>query len=167
MRKHGERGCAYRAEPFPFFEFQSVKDPCKVYVENLASSPRHQFGAKLTISKNSAATAASGARNYDKMEGYDGHEILIEKHEFPTVNFALESKSDKQEQVILENVSGGSGWQSMLSCSDYIVKFGARDHRKSLEATFEKPLDYIIDKCLLQEILLQYPYIVLDAVNIY
>ncbi|THF98185.1 hypothetical protein TEA_014657 [Camellia sinensis var. sinensis] len=158
MSRRGERWCRDRTEPFPCFDFSSVKDPYKVYVENLVPSPRCQFEADPMIFKNSNASAATCKSNHHNKEGYDGHEILIDKTEFAHVNLTLESKNDKKEDVILENVSGGSGWQSMLSCSDNAHNFSSRDHRNSLAALFEMPLDFVIEKCLLQEILLHTRY---------
>ncbi|KAL7202889.1 hypothetical protein ACSBR1_034362 [Camellia fascicularis] len=159
MSRRGERWCTDRTEAFPCFDFSSVKDPYKVYVENLVASPRCQFEADPTIFKNSNASAATWKSNHHNKEGYDGHEILIDKTEFAHANLTSESKNDKKEDVILENVSGGSGWQSMLSCSDNAGNFTSRDHRNSLAAIFEMPLDFVIEKCLLQEILLQYRYV--------
>lgn len=158
MGKHGVKGSVDRIEPFPCFDFSSVKDPCKFYAKNLSANARHQFGAEVALFPKSNASAALATSKYREKESNNIPSILIDKHEFPHDDFTLESKHEKKEQVVLDNVSGGSGWQSMLSCSESSVNFSGRDQRNSLAATFEIPLDFVIEKCLLQEILLQYPY---------
>lgn len=159
MGKHGVKGSVDRIEPFPCFDFSSVKDPCKFYAKNLSANARHQFGAEVALFPKSNASAALATSKYREKESNNIPSILIDKHEFPHDDFTLESKNEKKEQVVLDNVSGGSGWQSMLSCSDSSVNFSGRDQRNSLAATFEIPLDFVIEKCLLQEILLQYWYV--------
>lgn len=157
MGKHGVKDCVDRIEPFPCFDFSSVKDPCKFKAFFLSANPRHQFGAELALCPKSNASAALATSKYHEKQSNNIPSVLIDKHEFPLNDFTLESKNEKKEQLVLENVSGGSGWQSLLSRSDSNINFSGRDQRKSLAATFEIPLDFVIEKCLLQEILLQYP----------
>ncbi|KAA8543954.1 hypothetical protein F0562_021869 [Nyssa sinensis] len=159
MSKPTERFCRGHREHFSCFDFSSVKDPCKVYMENLAAKHRHQFRPELTIFKNSGAPAATVISNYHVKEGYDGDEVLIDKSTLPYVNPHMESKDNKHEDVSLANVSGGNGWESILGCSPNTINSSVGDQRKSLAAIFEIPLDFVIKKCLLEEILLQYRYV--------
>uniref|UniRef100_A0A5B7BZ58 Gamma-tubulin complex component 6 n=1 Tax=Davidia involucrata TaxID=16924 RepID=A0A5B7BZ58_DAVIN len=159
MRKPTERFCTVHREPFSCFDFSSVKDPCKVYVENLVASHRHQFGPEFTIFKNSGASAATGISNYHDKEVSDGDEVSIDKSTLSYVNSPMELMDNKHEDVSLANVSGGNGWESMLGCSANTINFSVGDQRKSLAAIFEIPLDFVIKKCLLEEILLQYRYV--------
>lgn len=69
------------------------------------------------------------------------------------------SEAHIQKVSSLENAAGGSGWERLLANSSKIASTTARYPKTSLVTVLEMPLDHIIKKCLLEEILLQYPYI--------
>ncbi|XP_059625125.1 uncharacterized protein LOC132268306 isoform X2 [Cornus florida] len=159
MSKLGEGCFADHRKLFSCFDFSSVEDPCKIYVEKVGL--KHQFQPELTIIKNSGASAAIGVSNCHDEAAYNNSEVLLDWMALSHGNLPMESKNLKHEDEILVNVSGGSGWESILNRSDDYdtTKFSVRDQRKNLAAIYEIPLDFVIDKCLLQEILLQYKYV--------
>ncbi|KAJ8568365.1 hypothetical protein K7X08_027898 [Anisodus acutangulus] len=46
-------------EPYPFFDFTSIKDPCEVYIEKFAAGFRDQLGAEVSVLTSTAATSDS------------------------------------------------------------------------------------------------------------
>ncbi|XAR59611.1 hypothetical protein NMG60_11015508 [Bertholletia excelsa] len=158
ISKPGKRCYADHRNPFSCSDFLSVKDPCKVFMETIAASPRHQLGTGLTNFKSSNASAANIVNSHHDEELNESCEILVGNSDKTHDNLTSESKDEKQEDLVA-TASGGSGWQSILSCLDNTSTYGARYQRKSSVAMFETPLDFVIEKCLLQEILLQYSYV--------
>jgi gamma-tubulin complex component 6 len=71
-------------------------------------------------------------------------------------------KEQDKEAVVSTNGCGGTSWQSLLKSFSYTENESVCDHRESLSSMFEIPLDFVIDKCLLQEILLQYPFTIIS-----
>lgn len=143
----------------PCFDFSSVNDPFKMHENILPERRRHYFGSETTSHKNPNASAPIGSTKFFNKDCYDGHETFEEKNEFPHVNFTLSSENSKKEVNMEANICGGSSWESMLSCSGKTVENSARVRRKGLAETFDIPLDFVIEKCLLQEIFHQYWYV--------
>ncbi|XP_039065159.1 gamma-tubulin complex component 6-like [Hibiscus syriacus] len=135
----------------PCFDFSSVDDPCKVYVKRLAS------GVTLEFPENTYSVT-NGTGNWDDKQGYGGDVLLIDNskgsHAVPT----SELKKINQD-VISTTVSGGNYWESLLGSSSTLYSSSTGDIKLNTLSTFEIPLDFVIDKCLLQEILLQYNYV--------
>ncbi|WCJ25502.1 Spc97 / Spc98 family of spindle pole body (SBP) component [Euphorbia peplus] len=67
------------------------------------------------------------------------------------------SQRNKAKKLFFRQISlVGKGWENLLNNFQSPEK---ESTRKRVPAVFEIPLDFIIDKCLLQEILLQYCYV--------
>ncbi|KAL4333988.1 hypothetical protein GQ457_07G035970 [Hibiscus cannabinus] len=135
----------------PCFDFSSVDDPCKVYVKRLASEVTHEFPEKTNSTTN-------GTGNHDDKQGYGGDVLLVDNSKGSYAVPTLELKNQK-EDVISTTVSGGSYWESLLGSSSTPCSSRIGDIKLNTSSTFEIPLDFVIDKCLLQEILLQYNYV--------
>ncbi|XP_039052547.1 uncharacterized protein LOC120194250 [Hibiscus syriacus] len=135
----------------PCFDFSSVDDPCKVYVKRLASGVTHEFPENTN-------SVTNGTGNQDDKQGYGGDVLLIDNSKGSHAVSTSELKNENQD-VISTTVSGGSYWESLLGSSS--SPYGSRngDIKLNTSSTFEIPLDFVIDKCLLQEILLQYNYV--------
>lgn len=140
-------------KPFPFFDFSSVSDPCKVYVEKVTADFTPE------ILGNHSSSLMRDKRNQQNTEGCGGNSIVIGKSKASDGHSPPELKNQNQEAGTLTTVSGGSGWQSLLSSSSISCSSKVGDHQQDPPITFEMPLDFVLDKCLLQEILLQYNYV--------
>lgn len=145
----GERDDKDSSCSLPCFDFSSVKDPWKVCPEKVSAG-----------SMDSIASATSTKVGHHDQEHCDKDDVLIDEITTKFDNNSLsDMKEHSHEYSNLMLVSGGSGWESLLDRSSNSIFNSVDDHRQNLLSKFEIPLDFIIDKCLLQEIMLQYPYI--------
>lgn len=149
--KPGEVLSTDHRELFSCFDFSSVEDPLEVCLEKLAASSRHELGAELSLLTNPDSSTDVMTNSYDR------DIASIDKTKLSYAS-ALDSKHHK-EDAISADVSGGSGWESLLASSGATVNNIVGNHKQSMAAMFDIPLDFIIDKCLLQEIMLQYKYV--------
>lgn len=141
----------------PCFDFSTVEDPCKASVEKFAASFRHEFGSQVPLHITSPATSG---KSHDKgKQGCDGEAVLFDNARACVSESSVHLKEQDKEAVVSTNGCGGTSWQSLLKSFSYTENESVGDHRESLSSTFEIPLDFVIDKCLLQEILLQYKYV--------
>ncbi|PQQ18448.1 hypothetical protein Pyn_00215 [Prunus yedoensis var. nudiflora] len=148
ITKPGER---YRREfghSLPCFEFSLIKDPFKVCLEKLPAG---------LMDSNASVTSVRSDR-FGKQD-FGGDSVSIDKTKVSDSLPFSDSKDHDQENANLTNVSGGSCWESLLGRFSDTVVNRVEDRRQSLSEIFEIPLDFIIDKCLLQEIMLQYKYV--------
>lgn len=140
-------------KPFPFFDFSSVSDPCKVFVEKITAG----FTPEIIGNHNSSLTRG---KSYQKsIDGYGGHSFMVGESETSSGHLPQELKKQNQEAATLTTVSGGSSWESLLNSSSISCSSNVGDQQQDPSIIFEMPLDFVIDKCLLQEILLQYNYV--------
>ncbi|KAM6576704.1 hypothetical protein CsatB_028541 [Cannabis sativa] len=142
----GEGDGTRYGKALPFFDFSSVEDSCNRCLENLS--------ARLL---DPGASAASN--KIDLHVENCKRDMLLVEPKISYDNSLLEVKDYNQEDTASALVSGGSSWEMLLGRSCNTVNNGVRDHIKSSLAKFDIPLDFIIDKCLLQEIMLQYKYV--------
>lgn len=157
MSKPGERCSTDYGQSLPYFDFTSVEDPCQLCVVQLPAGSEHEFGSGIRLLVDShASTATSKGDNHGK-QGYSGDDVLTDNTKVSCVYSPLDLKDHNQE--VITNLSGGSSWESLLDSDINTVDINFGGHRPSLSAMFEIPLDFIIDKCLLQEIMLQYKYV--------
>lgn len=168
ISKPGERCNANYGRSLPYFDFTSVEDPCKLCVEQSATGSVHEFGSEPRLLMPSHASSTRSKSDRHSKQGYDGDHVLIDNIEVPYVCSPSDLKDHNQE--VIKNVSGGNSWESLLGGSSITIDNSVGDtyqkkdnsvgdQRQSLSAMFEIPLDFIIDKCLLQEIILQYPFL--------
>nr|XP_043613842.1 uncharacterized protein LOC122585783 [Erigeron canadensis] len=133
----------------PSFEFKSVRDPFSECVDRLGSSNR---GDQLLVSAQSAATK----RNFHH-EGH-GDDILVIKKDSVHTHVPFGSETDLQEQALSPNASGGGGWEHLLDGTGNKKEIRSSEPKTSVTSV-EIPLDFVLEKCLLQEIQLQYMYV--------
>lgn len=130
-------------QSLPYFDFSSVEDhPFKGCLENFS----------VDIDSGASALHIKSDLHVKK----HSEDFLIDKTKISDVNTFEEQKDYKQEGMTSTPVSGGSSWESLLGRSSKPVSNNG-DCRESSLAKFDIPLDFVIDKCLLQEIMLQYP----------
>ncbi|XWS52751.1 hypothetical protein CRYUN_Cryun11dG0099100 [Craigia yunnanensis] len=150
--KPGDLSSIDYRQTLPCFDFSSVDDPCKVCSKRLAAGFTHEF------SDNTSSSVTNGTSNQDDKQGYGEDVPLVDNAKGSYAAPALELKNQNQN-VISTTVSGGSYWESLLGSSSTPNSSGVGDVKLNTSSTFEIPLDFIIDKCLLQEVLLQYKYV--------
>ncbi|KAG0463463.1 hypothetical protein HPP92_019532 [Vanilla planifolia] len=143
--------------------FTSVKDPCKMYLQNSSSAPCYENMTE--VSKTFQLRGSAG-----ECKEYFGGPIkeILENQSVLASSFTLgetnlcagDQHANASGGSIRDhhtNASGGSNWATLLQ---YPVKScTCTDKDNHSEEKFIVPLDIIIDKCVLQEILLQYKYI--------
>ncbi|KAB1226888.1 Gamma-tubulin complex component 6 [Morella rubra] len=155
MSKSGERCSSVYEQSLPYFDFNSVEDPCKSCVERLSASSVPEFGSDLPLTLGSHASSACSKSDHHGSHGCDAEHVLIDN---TGVGYSPSTLKDHSQEV-KENVSGGSNWETLLGSSSEMFNTSAEDRSQGFSATFEIPLDFIIEKCILQEIILQYKYI--------
>ncbi|XP_049353927.1 uncharacterized protein LOC125818481 [Solanum verrucosum] len=159
LKRESEQMCSRDSrEPYPFFDFTSIKDPCQVYIEKFSASSRDQLGAGDSVLTSTAATSAILTSRQHNLKDYSD-ENLENKAEPSHTCSPVSSKVHYDKVSSLENAAGGSGWERLLANSSKISSTTARYPKTSLVTVLEMPLDHIIKKCLLEEILLQYKYL--------
>lgn len=140
---------------FPCFDFLSATDPVKVYERRLSADQRHHIGHELVPSTD---TETSAVGNVDVCGRTQKAEVVrLDKDHLDQSGASLNLKNNLE--VHLKNVCGGSSWQVLLHSSQRVDYDNNREHEQGKKVMFEMPLDFIIDKCLMQEIMLQYIYI--------
>lgn len=141
--KPDQRHSSAFGQSFPFFDFSIVEDPYRVCTEKMLPSS----GAESLCGGNSNGPATN-SKNSDSSERAGGGDTFVGN----TISY-----SDREN--ISTNVSGGRSWETILcTSSKRTVDNSAEEQRLSCSGLFELPLDFVIHKCLLQEIILQYPY---------
>ncbi|KAF8398041.1 hypothetical protein HHK36_016967 [Tetracentron sinense] len=156
--KPGDRRCTDNKRSFPYFDFSSVEDPCKVYGERFLDSPVLGFRSELPLFTDSGVSAAFGGNDYLGEQGHNENDVLVDQTKL-SYAYSPSGSSVNLQKDSLENVSGGAEWESLLSYSDNSDMHSVGGERQSSTTMFEIPLDVIIYKCIQQEILLQYKYI--------
>ncbi|CAJ1924372.1 unnamed protein product [Sphenostylis stenocarpa] len=149
MGGNGEKFKAEHEQPLPYFNFSTVEDPCKVYIDKVPTNSRYSSASSFTLHSNVLNRNAKNNEHEEIGHGRENGLVDVPK---------LCSSLDLMNHKHLTVVSGGSSWERLLSSFGNTVN--CEDTRKqSLSSTFEIPLDIILDKCLLQEIMLQYPFL--------
>ncbi|KAG2375414.1 uncharacterized protein HKW66_Vig0164320 [Vigna angularis] len=149
MSGNGEKYKAEHAQLLPYFNFSTVEDPCKVYMDKIPTNSRCSSACSFTLHHN---VSTHNAENNEREEIGCGRENGLV--DVPNLSSSLDFMDHKHLNV----VSGGSSWERLLSSFGKTVNCDDTQKR-SLSSTFDIPLDIIIDKCLRQEIMLQYNYV--------
>ncbi|KAJ7964835.1 Gamma-tubulin complex component [Quillaja saponaria] len=141
-------------EVIPYVNNIIYDDPYKVCMDKIPNGLRHEHGSSFpSFLKSSASVTGCKINNHGERHGEE--DVGIKK--VSSVNLHLDLKDHKLEDM-LTITSGGSSWEKLLGCSRKPLN-NAVTQSSSLSTMFEIPVDIIIDKCLLQEIVLQYKYV--------
>ncbi|KAK7308197.1 hypothetical protein VNO77_41797 [Canavalia gladiata] len=161
MGRNGEKYKADQEQPLPYFNFSTVEDPCKVYMDKFPANSRCT-NASSFILDNNVSTWDDKNNEYGEI-GHGREDGLVDA---PKLCFDPSLDLMDHKHNVLMAVSGGSSWERLLG---RFRKTGNCDdtQKQRLSSTFEIPLDIIIDKCLLQEIMLQYPYLYVCCLYVY
>lgn len=149
LRKHGNTNRKDQGKSLPWFDFSAVDDPSKTYIARIP------VGFPIDFHEESLSS-----QTYRKSHRHTNQECDIDRFnvEDPKVScshLSLGLKVCAEENKL--NAFGGSRWEGMLHRSNNPETSAHSDCRQNSSGTFELPLDFVIDKCLLQEIHLQYP----------
>ncbi|KAK7269258.1 hypothetical protein RIF29_21979 [Crotalaria pallida] len=160
MGRNQEKCKADHEQHLPYFNFSTVEDPCKVYLDNSPTNSRCRSASCFPLD-SSASTHGNKNNQCGKMgHGKEDGLVDVPKKRYDA---SLELMGHKQD--VLTVVPGGSSWERLLGSFRKTVNCDATQ-KQSLASTFEMPLDIIIDKCLLQEIVLQYKYVSKLIINV-
>lgn len=148
---HGERGPVNQINSC--FDFTSVKDPLNTHVFKLAGPHVPKFGTEVPFKTE---TPAADMKNHTTLEDYN--EIIADDNaKSHNISSSLHKESN-EEQLMHQNISGGSSWETLLDGSGNTVDRPTSDQKMKLVTGADMPLDFVIKKCVLDEIFLQYPY---------
>ncbi|XP_020579862.1 uncharacterized protein LOC110024312 isoform X2 [Phalaenopsis equestris] len=135
---------------FPNYDFSSVTDPFKLHSErsSLRSGDRSKAEASLPAQLGGSARGAK----------YSGSAIKATVENQPISVFLCPAGETKLQRAVQPpDASGGADWAKTLK---YPIKNATySDGDIHSEQKFLIPLDIIIDRCILLEILLQYEYV--------
>lgn len=140
-----------RYSHFPYFDFSKMVDPC------------YYLGSMIAIPDHRSQNESSRLVNFDSSNGthrtiddYNQHSIEEQLHSYPTPSHASREAHPTSHNFPV-NISGGATWVGSLkySCDD--INICTENKSYNLATISEMPLDVVIDKCIVQETLLQYP----------
>ncbi|URE42112.1 Spc97 / Spc98 family [Musa troglodytarum] len=139
---------------FPYFDFSSVVDPCN-FSGNVLATPDHGLEVEASrIGNSNLATAGSNGILADSVQ----HSIKDQPDLRSTCSSNASREAHHTPGHLPSSVCGGAPWVGSLHYSNEIESC-AEDKWHDSGAEFEMPPDVVIDKCIVQEILLQYKYV--------
>ncbi|GAB4859901.1 hypothetical protein Ancab_011382 [Ancistrocladus abbreviatus] len=136
---------------FPYFDFSCTENPLKLYEGRFASDAENHSGFT-----ESAVSAVQHTDGYRQRQGSQD-DMLTTKNNLLVIASVDNSEGNRVD--VLKDAFGGGSWETLLRGSSSTIHESVRDYGCDFQSTFEIPLDYVIDKCLLQEILFQYNYV--------
>lgn len=157
MSKLGKQCSSEHWSSLLSFDFTLVEDPCKLCVEQLAAGSGHERGSEHLLHLESCDSFTSTKSENHGKQGHDGGHVSVDNIGVCCVHYPSDVKD--LNQGVTKNASGGSNWETLLGTFGGTIDNSTGDHRQRLSAMFEMPLDFIVEKCLLQEIMLQYNYV--------
>lgn len=139
----------------PCFDFSSATDPLKIYESRSIVDQGHHLEHEHLASTNIETSPVGNMDGCGRT--VKGDDVRSDKDHLDHRAASLNSK--RNTDVCPEHACGGSGWQVLLRGSHRVDNGTNREHEHEhgKGAMFEMPLDFIIDKGLMQEIMLQYP----------
>ena len=124
------------------FDFESVKDPCEVYCGRNPSFPVESVNGAATVVQPSTQPSQQSDCSRKILQAQ------ARSQAYPTSSEEMAARDSIQE-----NASGGAFWEKSLQYNDKSKEKTDVDFSPQLDL----PLDIVIDKCIIQEVLLQYP----------
>ncbi|XP_058778579.1 uncharacterized protein LOC131652661 isoform X2 [Vicia villosa] len=156
----GEKCKVDHAQTLPYFNFSTVEDPCKVYMDKL---PTNSIRINTSSYPLDSCASTHGNQNNEYEEiGHRNEDGLVD---VPKYCFDASLDVVDHKQYVSTDASGGSSWESLLGSFRKTVDCDTTQ-KQNLLSTFELPLDIIIDKCLIQEIMIQYNYVSKLIINV-
>ncbi|KAJ0241640.1 Spc97 / Spc98 family of spindle pole body [Hirschfeldia incana] len=151
LRKNGNINRRDQAKLLPWFDFSEVDNPSKTCLARIPVG----FAVDFPLESHSSQTDRKTHFHANQECGIDAPDVEDPKVSSSHLSPGLKGSAEENKS----NASGGSRWEGMLLRSNNPETSALSDCRQSSSGTFELPLDFVIDKCLLQEILLQYNFV--------
>ncbi|KAI5424319.1 hypothetical protein KIW84_030493 [Lathyrus oleraceus] len=148
------------AQTLSYFNFSTVEDPCKVYIDNLPTNPICLSTSSYPLD-SCASTHGNQNNKYEEI-GHRNEDGLVDVSKY-CFDASLDVVDHKK--YVSTDASGGSSWERLLGSFRKTVNCDATQ-KQNLLSTFEMPLDIIIGKCLIQEIMVQYNYVSKLIINV-
>ncbi|XP_051218592.1 uncharacterized protein [Lolium perenne] len=126
------------------FVFESVTNPCEVYCGRSRSCLVEPEAGSTVVLQSTAQICKQSDCSSNLLQAKTGSQGCIAS----SVEIAARDN-------LLENVCGGALWEKLL---EYTAKSTEKITGNSSSAS-DMPLDIAIDKCIIQEVLLQYKYV--------
>ncbi|KAL6564917.1 hypothetical protein OROMI_016367 [Orobanche minor] len=143
------------------FDFTSVEDPLSTYAVRLAGDQGPTLRTEISVITETPAARVDTSNHIGVQ---DCNDVIMENDaELCNNGSSLHNKDSNEGYLLVQNTSGGSAWESLLGRSDNSVNRSARDHRALLVSGADMPLDFVIKKCVVDEILLQISLPILEA----
>ncbi|KAL9660421.1 hypothetical protein QQ045_025235 [Rhodiola kirilowii] len=137
------------------FDFSNVEYPFMGVGDTSGSQLSYRNRSAMGHFMDSYAVATGVAASSSHSDDIFGKPIINGSHSnMPPIKPTDEGLSHR-----LVGVSGGSDWEKQLFNYGTSINVDAKNRKQTVQDVFEIPIDFIIDKCLLQEIKLQYSYI--------
>ncbi|KAF3512803.1 hypothetical protein F2Q69_00006695 [Brassica cretica] len=147
LRKNGNINRRDQAKLLPWFDFSAVDNPSKTCLARIPVG----FRVDDSLEYHSSQTDRKSHFHANQECGIDSPDVEDPKVSCSHLSSGFKGRAEENKS----NVPGGSRWEGMLLRSNNPETSALSDCRQSSSPTFELPLDFVIDKCLLQEILLQ------------
>ncbi|ESQ37583.1 hypothetical protein EUTSA_v10002374mg [Eutrema salsugineum] len=151
LRKHRNTNMRDQGKLLPLFDFSAVDDPSKTCLARIPV----RFPINCYVESQSSQIDRKSHRHANQEFGIDRFDVEDPKASCSHLSSGLKVCAEEKKS----NISGGSRWEGMLLRSNNSETSAFSDCRQNASATFELPLDFVIDQCLLQEILLQYNFV--------
>ncbi|KAJ6796586.1 Uncharacterized protein M6B38_219255 [Iris pallida] len=134
-----------------YFDFSSVTDLSMAHLDYVLACD--DKGSQVDVS----TFVASGVPVVGLNEDHGGCVKVATNQS--GLNSVYSSRETSLPSKVLSSASGGAGWEALLNYSGDNISFSSENTSCDSMETFEIPLDIIIDKCMVQEILTQYKYV--------
>ncbi|EOA23415.1 hypothetical protein CARUB_v10016596mg [Capsella rubella] len=150
LSKHGNTSRRDHGKSLHWFDFSAVDDPSKTCIARIP------VGFPIEFHKESHSPRIDRDCHRDANQEFSIDRFQVEE---PKVSCSHLSSGLKGCAEEISNAFGGGRWEGMLCRSNNPETSAFSDCRHGSSVTFELPLDFVIDKCLLQEIHLQYNFV--------
>ncbi|KAL5216817.1 hypothetical protein ABZP36_008218 [Zizania latifolia] len=135
---HGKR----KNKTLTGFNFESVTNPCEAYCGRSTSLGEFEVRSAMTVQSNAQAPKQPDCSSKLCQAKVTSQACLASSGEISA------------QKNILENPSGGAFWEKSLDYTSKSIEISGDSTSSS-----DVPLDIVIDKCIIQEVLLQYKYV--------
>ncbi|KAL9238678.1 hypothetical protein vseg_013068 [Gypsophila vaccaria] len=140
---------------FPYFDFSIPSNPSKVFEGKVYADQSNHVENNVLSAADHETSSVARVDSSDVTVNVAG-DIKLDKDLLGCSDTLLGLKNNANAHF--EKPRGGSSWQGLLHAQNSNV-YTTNELKNGAKDEFDMPLDLIIDKCLLQEISLQYHYV--------